>query len=305
MENLGQENVPPHEGEIGPKDIMEDGIWRPSLFEKYRDKFRFGGITNKHKEELGIGLGPELKLITRLDRLKKDSFSEEKVRLGRFLVTALKKIDSEANPREIVKTQLCHSSNVVLVDDDFLKKSPQEKIDSTLNTDGLITKEKEVPLCVTGADCSPVSIFDPENEAIGIFHSGWKGTVEGISVNGIKMMKDSFGSNPKNLVVSIGPSIDGNNYEVDNKVLLEFKKAFSEDEISKIFTPSNEEGKYLLDVVKAIKIQLINAGVLERSIQISDIKTTKDGEYFSSARQSEGVQNVDCNLYIATLTKTK
>lgn len=283
-------------------DSIEDGIWRPKIFDGY--EVSYGGITNDHKKELGLSDGPELKLITKVDRLSGE-ISREKIRLGRFLITALRKIDPDADAHNLVKTQLAHTSKVVLVDEDFVKKSPQEKIELTLETDGLITNQENVPLCVAGADCSPVAVFDSKNRAVGLFHSGWRGTVGGISIKGIEMMRENFSSDLKDLVVSIGPSIKADDYEVDKKVVSEFIEIFNSDEIEEILKSSKNEGKFLLDVAKAIKIQLVNLGVPEENIQISNMTTTEEGSKFSSARKTEGgVKNIDSNLYIINLPKT-
>src|SRR5213595_3403811 len=81
--------------------------------------------------------------------------------------------------------------------------------------DGIITKQRGVALGVYVADCCAVYIVDPKTPAIGVVHSGRKGTELGVVTNAIRQMIDRFGSDPANMIVQLSPCIRSPHYEVD------------------------------------------------------------------------------------------
>jgi copper oxidase (laccase) domain-containing protein len=81
--------------------------------------------------------------------------------------------------------------------------------------DGLITNQKRIALGIHVADCGAVYIVDPKTPAIGLVHSGKKGTEQGIATKGIQEMRERFGSNPADLIVQLSPCIRPPHYEVD------------------------------------------------------------------------------------------
>jgi purine-nucleoside/S-methyl-5'-thioadenosine phosphorylase / adenosine deaminase len=81
--------------------------------------------------------------------------------------------------------------------------------------DGIITNQRSVALGIYVADCCAVSIVDPKTPAIGLVHSGRKGTELGVVTNGIRQMIERFGSDAADLVVQLSPCIRPPHYEVD------------------------------------------------------------------------------------------
>jgi len=81
--------------------------------------------------------------------------------------------------------------------------------------DGLITKEVGVLLGIYVADCGAIYLADKETGAIGLLHSGKKGTELGILGEALKMMHDEFGTDPKNVVVALAPCIRPPAYDID------------------------------------------------------------------------------------------
>jgi copper oxidase (laccase) domain-containing protein len=81
--------------------------------------------------------------------------------------------------------------------------------------DGIITNQRSVALGIYVADCCAVYIVDPKTPAIGLVHSGRKGTELGVVTNAIRQMIDRFGSDPANLTVQLSPCIRPPHYEVD------------------------------------------------------------------------------------------
>jgi copper oxidase (laccase) domain-containing protein len=81
--------------------------------------------------------------------------------------------------------------------------------------DGIITKQRGVALGIYVADCSAVYIVDPKTPAIGLVHSGRKGTELGVVTNAITQMIERFDSDPADLVVQLSPCIRPPHYEID------------------------------------------------------------------------------------------
>jgi copper oxidase (laccase) domain-containing protein len=81
--------------------------------------------------------------------------------------------------------------------------------------DGLITNQRQVALGIHVADCCAVYIVDAITPAIGLIHSGKKGTELGIAAKAIQQMSEKFGSNPEKMVVQLSPCIRSPHYEID------------------------------------------------------------------------------------------
>jgi len=81
--------------------------------------------------------------------------------------------------------------------------------------DGLITNQRRIALGVHVADCCAVYLVDSKTPAIGLVHSGKKGTESAIVANAIEQMGRHFGSEPGELVVQLSPCIRPPHYEID------------------------------------------------------------------------------------------
>ena len=148
--------------------------------------------------------------------------------------------------------------------------------------DGLLTNTPGLFLCTREADCVPVFMLDPVKKAVGMIHSGWRGTAGLISVKAINLMESAYGSSKKDIMVALGPSICSACYEVGDDLIPYFLENFSEDDISILFK-SKENGKYTLDVAYAVKLSLLRCGILDENIEMSKYCTYHDG-LFSSYR---------------------
>ena len=81
--------------------------------------------------------------------------------------------------------------------------------------DGIITNQRSVALGIYVADCCAVYIVDPKTPAIGLAHSGRKGTEVGVVTNAIRQMIEHFGSDPSSMIMQLSPCIRPPHYEVD------------------------------------------------------------------------------------------
>ena len=143
-------------------------------------------------------------------------------------------------------------------------------------TDGMLTKTRGLSLIVSAADCLPLFLYDTLNGAIGIVHSGWKGTKGGIVINAINLLSESFGTYPSNLLCGIGPSIEGACYEVGEEVACQFDDKFLK---------AANEGKFHLDLKAAVVAQMLSTGVRSENIEVSEICNRCDANNFFSHRR--------------------
>jgi YfiH family protein len=122
--------------------------------------------------------------------------------------------------------------------------------------DALATRLENVALSVRVADCLPVLIADPVNNAVAAVHSGWRGALAGILLQTIKKMDETFGSDPSSILVAIGPGIRSCCFEVGQDVADLFSRQYPT-----CCSPADQSGKYYLDLPKILDTQLNFAGV--------------------------------------------
>lgn len=152
------------------------------------------------------------------------------------------------------------------------------------DVDGLITNEKNLVLCTMYADCVPLYFVDVKNRAIGLSHSGWKGTAGQMGKRTLERMAEEFGTKPEDVYAAIGPSICMDCYEVSSDVIEAFSLIFTEQEMSQICY-QKENGKYQLDLWKANEIILINTGVLKEHIEVTRLCTHCNSDRMFSHRK--------------------
>lgn len=155
------------------------------------------------------------------------------------------------------------------------------------DVDGMITNIKNLPLVTFYADCIPLFFVDKEHEAIGLSHSGWRGTAGRIGDVTVKAMMKEYGSEPSDIIALIGPGICAECYEVSEDVILEFKKSFDEELWDSLFC-RNENGSYQLDLWEANRQVLIESGLRPENITISAACTCCIPELLFSHRASKG-----------------
>lgn len=155
------------------------------------------------------------------------------------------------------------------------------------DVDGLITDIPGLCLSTFYADCVPLFLVDPVHKAIGLSHSGWRGTVGKIGNVTIQRMKEEYGSNPSDMVAAIGPSICQECYEVSEDVIIEFQKSFAKKHWNDLYY-KKENGKYQLNLWKANEMILEEAGVLRENIAVTNLCTCCNHEWLFSHRASQG-----------------
>lgn len=185
-----------------------------------------------------------------------------------------------------VFTQQTHTTNVRKVTLEDKGKGLTRKLDYQ-DIDGLITNVPGLCLSTFYADCVPLYFVDPVKKAIGLSHSGWRGTVGKIGCVTVQKMQEEYGSNPENIIAAIGPSICQDCYEVSEDVIVEFQNHFDKKYWKELYY-KKENGKYQLNLWKANEIVLEEAGVLKEHIAVTNLCTCCNHESLFSHRASKG-----------------
>lgn len=127
--------------------------------------------------------------------------------------------------------------------------------------DGLITNRRNLPLMLRFADCVPIVLYDPKNQAIGIAHAGWRGTVSKVLTNTVQAMGETFGTRPRDLIACIGPSIGPCCYEIGGDVREKVEQAYPGT--SDLLLTENGSTRLNLWEANASQLRALGAGQVE------------------------------------------
>lgn len=152
--------------------------------------------------------------------------------------------------------------------------------------DGMVTNGPGLMLATVEADCVPVYMLDPAKKVIAMVHSGWKGTAGKIANDAVSLMKNEFGSNAEDILVCFGPCICGDCYEVSDDLIPKFEESYTKEQVESFFTPK-PNGKYMLDLVKAITTALLEMGLKECNIAEAEDCTLENTNLCSWRRDAD------------------
>lgn len=184
---------------------------------------------------------------------------------------------------DMVASHQTHTTNIRLMTSADKGKGilcPRDYAD----VDGMVTDEEELVLVAFYADCVPLYFVDPVRRAIGLAHSGWKGTAGRMGERMVRAMEERFGSRPEDLYAAIGPSICRDCYEVSEDVAERFMGMLGAD----VAVQGKVPGKYQLDLWLANELILRQAGLAPSHIAVTDICTCHNRDYLFSHRASGG-----------------
>lgn len=149
--------------------------------------------------------------------------------------------------------------------------------------DGLVTNIPGICLVTFYADCVPLFFVDPVKKAIGLSHSGWRGTVGKIGRVTVELMQQQYGCDPSDILAAVGPSVCRDCYEVSKDVIERFRESFAEKHWKDLFY-QKENGKYQLDLWKANEIIFAEAGILPEHTAVTNVCTHCNSEVLYSHR---------------------
>ena len=198
--------------------------------------------------------------------------------------------NQEGNPDNYIVLKATHGDSVFIINKDEEPETDADAAgDALLQAEAVITNDPEVMLMLPTADCSPIVFYDPVNNVMALAHLGWKPSHKGLVKKVIAQMQENFGTNPGDLVINVGPSIHEESYIV-NSISDEQKN----DPRWQPFIKPTDDGRFSIDIIGFNKQQLLEAGVSEENIEVSDVDTYANEEYFSHRRKQEkGKEEVD------------
>lgn len=263
----------------GQKTILDqekDGVRYlqfPSLIEtgvcRHLFSTRVGGVSEGHLGTMNLS-------YTRGDL--KENVDENFARIANVL---------QCKPEDFVLSMQTHTTNVRKVTAVDKGRGITRALGYT-DVDGLITNEPGIVLSTFYADCVPLYFVDPVKKAIGLSHSGWRGTVEKMGKVTVEKMTQEYGCDPKDIIAAIGPSICVDCYEVSMDVAEQFLDAFAgADNIDRIVRKKSSQ-KAMLDLWQANLAVLLEAGLTGKHITLPDICTSCNKELLFSHRASNG-----------------
>ena len=164
--------------------------------------------------------------------------------------------------------------------------------------DAIITQEKNCFLALAIADCAPVFVYDPFKQVIGLVHSGLSGTVCGVVVHTLQLMRQVFDSNYEDLLISIGPCISRKYFDISRSTMwnevLEPNDAFNRLPKNVFFQQRNA---LMFDIRESIKNDLMDLGVKTQNLEISELCTVahrhKLYSHYAAGAEGREAQNVE------------
>ena len=194
--------------------------------------------------------------------------------------------------KNIVKTNQEHTDNIAIANKKINQDFPDINLEEYSKTDGIVTNRPNLVLSTTNADCILLLFFDPVTKTIANTHSGWKGTLQRISVKTVEKMINEFNSKPEDIICCICPSIRKCHFEVDRDVKEMFENEFKDLNINKnidIMEKQKDKEKWNIDTVLINRIILEKTGLKAENIIDSGLCSVCNKELIHSFRvEKEG-----------------
>lgn len=248
MKDLSNENV---------IHIVKDGV----QYLQFRKLLEYGDVIT-HAYSIGTDVN------FRTARVNKQQLQEQEFK------KAMQDYENLCNAinldyKNVVKTNQEHTDNIAIANKKINQNFPDINLEEYSRTDGIITQKENLVLSTTNADCILLLFFDPVTKTIANTHSGWKGTLQRISVKTVGKMVNEFGCKTEDIICCICPSIRKCHFEVDKDVKDLFEEEFKDLNISKntdIMEKQKDKEKWNIDTVLINKIILEKAGLKTENI---------------------------------------
>ena len=210
---------------------------------------------------------------------------DNKRNIKKNLQIVRKRISNKA--KNIFLLHQVHSNKFIFIDEKYSYKSKPR-------ADAVITNQRNLPIAVLTADCTPILIYDDKIKMIAAIHAGWKGAFKGIMNKVIKFMTRN-GCKLENITAVIGPSISSKNYEVKE----DFKKKFIKKDKKNLFFFKNKKNKLYFDLPNYIYASLKTIKI--KHIDVLKIDTFDIKNKFFSARRAIKLKHNDYGRNISII----
>lgn len=178
-----------------------------------------------------------------------------------------------------------HGSNVLAIDPPFFELERPTAIETLYGVDAVVTNMKGIFLCVTTADCVPILLYDKAKGVVAAIHAGWRGTVGRIVENTVRTIVEQYQSSPSDIAACIGPAISQERYEVGEEVVEQFQANGFDLTIADVCYRNEATNKCHLNLKEINRLELLRLGLRDSNIEISDLCTYNNEEWFFSARR--------------------
>lgn len=170
--------------------------------------------------------------------------------------------------RGMVLMEQVHRASLVAIE------SPQPPAQPIPGCDALTTRLAGVAVLVRTADCLPLFVWDPIQQVVGLAHAGWRGLVARLPLRLIGFLRHVYHSDPRDLVVGIGPAIRACCYEVGIEVAQRFGPFLRQT-----------GGRRTCDLIGCATTQLLAAGVRPSRVVDCGCCTACDAARWHSVRR--------------------
>jgi polyphenol oxidase len=183
-----------------------------------------------------------------------------------------------ASLEDFVFARQVHGAGVRVVGPADRGRGTLTSTDAIPDADALVTTSPRVVLAILTADCVPIALHDPVAGVLACVHSGWRGTLARVAAEAVAAM-EKLGSRAEDIVAGVGPAIDPGRYQVGPEVHAAFHAALRDEADAFMRPDPAAEGRWLLDLWTANRLLLIQAGLREENIYVTDVPT--GGDFFS------------------------
>ena len=184
-------------------------------------------------------------------------------------------------PHLLLTVKQVHGSEILVIDQPNPEVSHFQRVES----DAIITNQRNILLGILVADCFPVLLYDRSKHVAAVIHLGWRGTAAGLLERTVMAMREIFDCQAVDISAAIGPGIAAHNYEVDRPVRDLFRQGTGHWQ--RIATEVRL-GHWQLDLQKSIALQLDAAGIDRAAIDTVAECTCCHKETFFSYRRDKG-----------------
>lgn len=171
-----------------------------------------------------------------------------------------------------------------------LERDAERGMDSAASripaTDALITGLPELVLTTLHADCAPVYLYDARHPAIGLVHSGWRGTLAGLAGETVRRMRAEFGTDPADLHVAIGPTVSPDEYPVAAELAQRFADRYGDEVIEQ------NGPRVCVDLYRTICADLRRAGLHVEQLPERPPCTVRDARFTSYRRDGSPIRGM-------------
>ena len=163
--------------------------------------------------------------------------------------------------------------------------------------DGYVTAERDLPLAVFTADCTPLLMQDARAGVIAAVHCGWRSTVADIEKNAVEAMV-SLGAKPRNIRAAIGPGIRRCCFQTGPEVPAAIDALLGGDAKDLYGPDAAAPGKFRVDLPGTVRRRLTQLGVPEENIDELGICTMCEPDRFWSHRAMGAERGSQANVIV-------